>query len=307
MPAALDAALHIEVSGAERLLALADPALREACEPLSTPSYYKRLSVPLFVALPQNRPGFGRGDAEAVRSRLAAIPDLPVTVSGVVALQRGHASGLALLESAREQMVTGGFDACLVGGVDSYFHPDTMEWLDDNRQLASARGRSAFVPGEAAAFCLLGTERLLVRLGVASLARLRSVAVGTEEKTIKTDDVCLGAGLTAVVDNALRGAAIGPTTATTVNTVICDINGERYRGEEWGFVCLRTASNFDDPAGYWSPADCWGDVGAASGPLFIMLACQMALRGHATGPVTLVWASSEDGLRAAVVLETAVE
>lgn len=86
--------------------------------------------------------------------------------------------------------------------------------------------------------------------------------------------------------------------------MICDINGERYRGEEWGFVCLRLSQYFDDPTAYDSPADCWGDMGAASGPLFIMLACQAIARGYAKGPRALLWTSSEGGLRGAAVIET---
>ena len=78
------------------------------------------------------------------------------------------------------------------------------------------------------------------------------------------------------------------------------------RGEEWGFVCLRLPSLFDDPTGYHSPADSWGDMGAASIPLFGMLACEAALRGSARGPRTMIWASSERGLRGAVLLEAEV-
>ena len=70
----------------------------------------------------------------------------------------GHAAGLSALAAAVEQSSDGALEACLVGGVDSYFHPDTMEWLDANRQLAGPVSRSGFVPGEGAGFCLLMTE-----------------------------------------------------------------------------------------------------------------------------------------------------
>jgi 3-oxoacyl-[acyl-carrier-protein] synthase-1 len=200
-----------------------------------------------------------------------------------------------------KQIQQGTFEACLVGGVDSYFQPDTMEWLDENRQLAGADARSAFVPGEGAGFCLVMTDQARKRLGLGNLARVLAVAVGSETKLIKTSDICLGAGLTAVVRSAVRGLGL---PSETVNAVICDINGERYRGEEWGFTCLRLSRYFDDPTAYWSPADCWGDMGAASGPLFAMLACQAAMRSYSKGPRTMLWASSEGGLRAAALLDT---
>jgi len=142
-------------------------------------------------------------------------------------------------------------------------------------------------------------EKARKRLGLSALARVLAVAIGRETKLIKTPGICLGEGLTATVQDVMSGLHL---PSETINAVICDINGERYRGEEWGFVCLQLSQYFDDPTAYLSPADCWGDMGAASGPLFAMLACQAAARGYANGPRTLLWASSEGGLRGAAVL-----
>jgi 3-oxoacyl-[acyl-carrier-protein] synthase-1 len=178
-----------------------------------------------------------------------------------------------------------------------------MEWLDANRQLVGLVSRSGFVPGEGSGFLLLMNDRLRLRLGLSSLALVISAEIGRETKLIKTPDICLGEGLTATVRQA---ASKVHSRGESINSIICDINTERYRGEEWGFVCLRMPLFFDDPTGYLSPADCWGDVGAASGPLFAMLACEAASRGVATGPRTMIWASSEGGLRGAALLEAAV-
>lgn len=88
-----------------------------------------------------------------------------------------------------------------------------------------------------------------------------------------------------------------------IDGIICDINGERYRAEEWGFVTLRCAEAFVDPTAYEQPAACWGDVGAASGPLFIALAVTAGKRGWAKGNRYMIWNSSEGGERAVVLLE----
>jgi 3-oxoacyl-[acyl-carrier-protein] synthase I len=298
MPAVLDARLDPRMPGPERMLALAASAVREACTLLGeTP--YSRLRLPLYLALPELRPGFSQSDVETVSAAIGQLPGLPVEISTVQVVAQGHAAGLLALAAATDWIRQGALEAALVGGVDSYFVPDTMEWLDDNRQLAGADARSAFVPGEAAGFCLLMTERARERLGLPELASVLSVGLGRETKLIKTSDICLGEGLTATVQAAF--AAL-PRPNGKVNEVICDINGERYRGEEWGFVCLRLGEHFDDPTTYRSPADCWGDVGAASGPLFVMLACEAAARRYAGGPRTMVWASSEGGLRGAAML-----
>jgi len=300
MPGALDPTLDAAKLGPGRLIALADSAVREACAPLAADGRTPRLRLPLYLALPEIRPGFTGADVETVRSGLLCLEGLPVELSEVKAFAQGHAAGLLALAVAKEQLELGAAEACLVGGVDTYFEPDTMEWLDSNRQLEGAVGRSAFVPGEGAGCCLLMTEPARGRLQLDSLARLLAAATGRETKLIKTTDLCLGEGLTAVAERAVVSLAPpGP-----INTVICDINGERYRGDEWGFVCLRLSQYFDDPTAYWSPADSWGDIGAASGPLFVMLACEAAARAYAPGPRAMLWASSEGGLRAAAILDT---
>ena len=302
MPGALDVRLDPRLMGPGRLLALIDHPLREACTPFNDTR--RRVRLPLYLGLPEIRPGFTEQDAQAVLSGMAALQGLPIEVPQVHALTEGHAAGASALARATDQIEQGACEACLVGGVDSYFHPDTMEWLDENRQLAGAVSRSGFVPGEGAGFCLLMADGALKRLGFQALARVVSVGLGRETKLIKTSTICLGEGLTAAVRDAVRELQL---PAESISDVLCDINGERYRGEEWGFVCLRLPTYFDNPTAYVSPADSWGDVGAASLPLFAMLACQASARGYAKGSRAMLWASSEGGLRGACVIETATQ
>lgn len=299
MPAAMDPRLDAALFGFERFLALAETALQEVCAPLAQVGK-PCLRAPLYVGLPEIRPGFSADDAEAIRSGLSRAASLPLAVAEVHVLTQGHAAGLAALKQATGRLEQGDVEVCLVGGIDSYFHPDTMEWLDSNRQLTGSVSRSGFVPGEGAGFCLLMLETTARRYGLSPIGQVFSTATGRETKLIKTADICLGEGLTVTVGEALRGLDV---PAQSITDIICDMNSERYRGEEWGFVCLRLPLHFDNPAGYLSPADSWGDMGAASGPLFAMLACRAAARGYARGPRALLWASSEGGLRGAAVLE----
>ncbi len=297
---AFDPLLDPALVGPQRLLALAETALREGCEPLVGVTGVGG-SVPLFLALPEPRPGFGADEVQALRAGLAQLRQLPLPLGEIAATAQGHAAGFAMLALACDRIRRGEIALALVGGVDSYFCPETIEWLDSNRQIVSARARSAFVPGEGAGFCLLAGDVLTQRRGAASMGRLRCVALAREQHLIKTNDLCLGVGLTAVVDDAMSRLA---NEERRVQSIFCDINGERYRAEEWSYVCLRLPQYFDDPTAYRSPADSWGDMGAASAPLFAMLASQAALRGYAAGARSLLWASSEGGLRGAAVLET---
>lgn len=298
MPGAVDAEIDPHIMGPERFLLLAETALSEACAALQSVRA-NELRLPVFLGLPEIRPGFTEHDALTIQFGLSRYDGLPQSVGDVQVFPHGHAAGFSALAAAVAQLRNGVIEACLVGGVESYFHADTMEWLDANRQLAGSISRSGFVPGEGAGFCLLMAEEVVARLGLNPLARVSAVAIGKETKLIKTSDMCLGEGLSETVRLAVRDLRL---PEERVNDVFCDINGERYRNEEWGFVCLRLSHYFDDPTGYRSPAECWGDMGAASGPLLAMLVCEAYVRGYSQGPRAMLWASSEGGRRGAAVL-----
>src|SRR3989442_6158153 len=189
-------------------------------------------------------------------------------------------------------------EVCLVGGGDSYLEPDTLEWLDANEQLRSRDSAWGFVPGEAAAFCILTSPAIANRIGVHGFGTLMATAEGYEPNRIKTDTVCLGRGLTEAVKQVLE---VLPTE-NKVHRTICDLNGESYRADEFGFTLARTSERFVDATDVQSPADCWGDVGAASGPLFVNLWATGKLKSYAPEPWTLIWTSSENGRRAAALL-----
>ncbi len=98
--------------------------------------------------------------------------------------------------------------------------------------------------------------------------------------------------------------AVTPLHGAEVDTIYIDINGERYRSEEWGFVALRTQALWRS-LDYEAPCDAWGDVGAAWAPLAGVLAVRSFVRGYARGPRAMVLAGSLDGLRGAMLLEAA--
>lgn len=301
MPASLDALLEPGLPCRERMHVMAQSALQEAVLPLAQRNDAQ--GIPLLLGLPEPRPGFGEADGHWLREQLLRNTELPVPLGETRAYMSGHGATLFLLDQARQEMAEGRYDCCLVGGVDSYFHPDTMDWLDRNRQLVGTVSRSGFVPGEGAGFVLLMTPAAAQRAGLHPIGMITGSAAEWEDKLIKTQDINLGEGLIRAVSRAVSAV---PPPQETINSIYCDINGERYRGEEWGFVCLKLAPYFADPTGYCSPADCWGDMGAASGGLLLALATQAAQRGYAAGSRSLLWTGSEHGLRAAALLEAPV-
>lgn len=157
----------------------------------------------------------------------------------------------------------------------------------------------SFSPGEGAAFVVLATGELQRHFGDQALGTILGVGSAVEPAAIKTDGETLGVWLARAVEQAATMARPG---VLKVGSLYCDLNGERYRSDEWGFVALRCHDVLLDATAYTSGVGSWGDVGAATGVLNIVLATQAWARGYAPHPSALVFGGSEAGQRCAVVV-----
>lgn len=289
-----------ELRGSARFEMLAALAADEALAGWAGPDC-SAVRIRLLIALPENRPGLPRGLAGNVERHLARTLGALSSIESVRCLARGHAGGVVVLEQARREIADDPSVVCLVGGVDSYLDADTLRWLENNEQLHGPNFSWGFRPGEASGFCLLCSASRAQQLGFATLVHLHPAGVAQEPTPIKMQGVCTGEGLTAAFNLTLSDGR----SAHRITHTICDMNGEPYRADEYGFTLLRTSEHFEDGAGFQTPAESWGDAGAASVPLFVMLAAEADRRGYGPGPASLLWASSEDGLRGACVVSSA--
>ncbi len=292
--------LGTDVVGRDRFIELALPAAREALEPVIGRVRF-RGPIPAFIGLPEARPGL---PSELATSLSSSLGEGCRRIAQPTFLPDGHAAGLIAIQSASRIIDRGEADFCLAGGVDSYMAWEALAWVEGCGQLHHLGNAGGFVPGEAAGFCLLCSGAAARRHEIDVMGRLLGVAVAGEENRIKTETVCTGQGLTRAVQDVLRSL---PSSETLIDQTICDQNGEAYRGDELGFMLARTSERFMDTSDFAAPADCWGDVGAASGPLFVLLASAAGRKGYARGPLTLLWASSEGGQRAAALFDAGVQ
>ncbi len=296
MIVAASPALPADLPHIERLVELAACAAREALDPLLQPGIAGP-EVAIFLALPEYRPLLPSIEAPFARAFLATLPQ-EIRVEQLRCHPHGHAGAVPCIQHALQWMASGNGRLCLVGGVDSYLHPELLEWRDENELLHSATTIWGSCPGEAAGFLLLASPRDAAELGLACDIEIVSAASAQEPHPIRTEGVCIGEGLSDAMQDCLRSLS----HAQRVSHTLCDMNGEPYRGNEYGFAVMRTAQYFADDAGFSTPADCWGDVGAASVPLLVMLATFAARKRYGRGPYDLVWASSDQGLRGAALL-----
>ncbi|RWM14545.1 MAG: beta-ketoacyl synthase [Mesorhizobium sp.] len=295
MKVTLDSGIDAALNGPDRAVAIAVGPALDALAPLrmTDPS----LPVALILSTGEPRPGQDGDFAARIDARLRAKLSAQVSLAGGGSNAGGHAGGMLAIHHGCRMLQEGKAQFCLVGGVDSYLEPETLEWLDEREQLHSDENTYGFCPGEGAGFCLMTKLQTARRLAIQPLLEVVCTSVAFEENKIKTRTVCLGEGLSTAFQLLFEQAPTDP-----VDRIICDMNGERYRGNEYGFAVLRNPGRFRDAADFETPADCWGDVGAASGPLFVSLVAQAEARGYRKGPLSLIWASSENGTRAAALL-----
>lgn len=292
-----DYKLSLNIDGVDRYLALAQPAALEALQPLLTiPGPPKSVSV--FISLPEARPGLPDSIDHDFADRFATTLGSEVAIDEIICQSTGHAGGLALLEKTLSSIKSNRNRICLVGGVDSYITPTTLEWLDSTDQLHSEATIWGFCPSEGAGFCLLVSPYAANAFRLSASIDLLAAGSAMENNRIMTDTVCLGEGLSRAFKRTL---SMMPNDGL-VNHSICDMTGEPYRGDEYGFAMLRSRQWFSEEADFDTPADCWGDMGAASGPLFVILSSFAVQKNYAPGPLTFLWSSSFGGLRASALV-----
>lgn len=273
-----------------RMLRLAGPALAEALEALPPDSP----KPPLLLALPEAAPGRPAPAGEDFLAHLALQSEAAFDSDASQVYPSGRSGGFQAMAAAIALLAEGGHDFFLVGGLDSHLDLYLLGTLDqDNRVLAEGI-MDGFAPGEGAAFLLLAGEAGKARLGAQKTPHLSPPGLAEEPGHRGSSEPYKGDGLA----NAVR-QALAQTDGTPVRSVLAGLNGESFGAKEWGVAALRNHPAIDPESRFEHPADCFGDTGAAVGPLLVGLAALGLRSGNLPGPC-LAWGSSEGAPRAAV-------
>ena len=289
---AMDREMEDSNSALDRVTQLATGAITEALAPVSAASGLNLPELDSLLAVGehlQHEKFAGVG-----KQLFPSHQNLRLSV-----VDEGHAGAILGLQYACHQISQGAVDFFLVVGADSYLQPDVLESLDLEGRLHSVNYSWGFTPGEGAGAILLASQSAIREYSLDILAELVSVETTEEEVLLGSESVCIGQGLS----NAFFGAL---NTSAPISDIYCDLNGETYRAEEYGFSICRTDQFFDDASRFTAPAEYWGDVGAASPVLGIALAIAAWKGEYADGDNALVWSSSADRpLRGATVIRRA--
>jgi len=270
-----------------RLLRLATFALADLAPQLpQTP-------LPLFLAGPQlyyQHTALNR----AFIKRLAKSAGITLDINNSRCINTGRAGVIEAIATAFKYFDATHTHHVLIGGIDSFYDPRTLEILQRNRRLSGNKSFDGFVPGEGAAFLLLTSPHAPEAIRNKSLLTLHEPATVYEPGHLLSKAPYTAEALASVFQQAMA------TTDAPINTIYSSENGEMHYTKELGVATLRQQHRMDAQYKTHRPTEYFGDLGAAFAPVAIGLASTTIN----TQPemATLVYASSDGGSRAALCL-----
>lgn len=278
-----------------RMLRIAPPAIAEAMNTLPA-----RAPQPgLLLALPETETSIPL-DGGAFLRLLAAQSGAAFDLKYANADLRGRAGGIAALGTAVRMVTSGAAPVMLAGGVDTYRDLFVLGTLDAEGRVKSSSNLDGFIPGEGAAFLLVASGEATQRFAMTPLAVLSGMKESFESGHFYSSEPYRGDGLA----NCLQQVWGSGLLQAPVAEVWSSMNGESHWGKEWGVAFLRNRPMFGEEHGVQHPADCYGDLGAASGPALVALAALGIGGGYSRAPA-LVYGSNDRGQRAAMVVQSA--
>lgn len=212
---------------------------------------------------------------------------------------RGNASFMYAIDQASRLIGNTPGTVCIIGGVDSLLRTSTLNWFEkDHRLKSGSYGRhQGLIAGEAVGFMIVegraGAKEARRRI----LAHVAGLGVAREPVLRASGFLGRNSGLTEACHAALNGLR-----EKEVGAAFNDLNGENSRAREWSMAEMRCFDRPDENRRLWTPANCYGDIGAASGVVMANIATQGFVRGWAPSPA-LITCSDDHGPCGAMILD----
>jgi len=276
-----------------RMLRLASPALQEA-----TKGADRIGEIPLYLGVPETLPDRPKAVHDSFLEHLGTQSGVRFHVAESRLFPQGRAAGLIALKEAMLRLAAGTVPFVLVGGVDTFVDLFLLGTLDMEDRILGPTVMDGFVPGEGAGFLLLGSPAMVRQKGKKPFALVQSVGIGFEKGHLYSDEIYKGDGLAESFHSAFSSIS---KSVGKIRTVYAGLNGENFGAKEWGVAYMRNNDRFEEDFRLEHPVDCFGDPGAALGPMMAGIAAIGMNKGYFQGPC-LAWCSSDRGDRAAAVI-----
>jgi len=252
--------------------------------------------IPLLLCTAEeDRPGrfenLDRGLLDQVERelRVALHP-----ASRVVA--QGRVGGVVGMLQARQMLQQGRCSRVIVAGVDTLLVSSTLAAYDEEDRLLRRDNSNGFIPGEAAGAILLGSYQ---KDSPAPLL-FRGLGFAREPAPFGSGKPLRGDGLAQAIRGALDEAGLD---LKDCDHRIADLSGEQYRFKEAALAIARLLRDRKVMFSLWHPADCIGEVGAATLPAMLAMLFYAACKDYLLGPIFLGHLGNDDDKRAAFVAQ----
>lgn len=277
----------------QRLLSIATLPLKEAF------TEFAETDAPpaLILGAPVRDRTVRLSDKELL-SHLATQSGVPIDVSTSTVMFKGRAAGLLALSEALSRLRGGKCEHVVVGGLDSFKDLYVLGTLDMQSRISSDLNHDGFSPGEGAGFLRLALRKTAESKQWPIRAVIAAVSTGFEKGHLMSTDPYRGDGLAETFESLFSSIEVLPSP---IPTVYAGFNGESHWAKEWGTAAIRHRQNLAEDLAMEHPADCFGDTGAACGPLLVGMAAIGLEKEYREGPI-LCFASSDDGDRAAALV-----
>ena len=247
------------------------------------------------------RPGPDYG-AKCSKTQIHGLRDR-VDNPSVKIVPRGNASlHYALLEAY--QIISGDPNAlCIVSGVDTHLIKHTLDWLKGGSRLkSSCYGKhNGLHASEAVSHLVVEDREHAIRARRRILARISSIGLAQEQQPRASDKTGIGAGLSEACQVALESLK-----GKMPEVIFADLNGEDSRARELIMAIMRSFKKDQEKPPIWKPAECYGDIGAASGAVMASIVAWGFTRNWIPSPAMIV-CSDDYGPCGALILEKETE
>ncbi len=240
-------------------------------------------------------------DDEAALARLAALLERPLSDRSRV-LRSGAAGVVEGLGFAHELLAAGVVERCVIGGADSLLRPFDLDRLARDRRLIGGNQAQGLVPGEGAAFVIVG--RAANGPEPSPRARVLGLGLGYERATVLAGQRSVGEAFASAFESALQQSGIAEAQ---IDFVAGNFNGERYDAWESAHANARCYRTRRERLPTMWPAASTGELGVAGGALALLAAADAIAQGYAVGPTASVQVRSEADLRGLALISAAPE
>jgi 3-oxoacyl-[acyl-carrier-protein] synthase I len=279
--------------GLTKLTRMAAMAIEEAMGGLPKAEWPQ---VPLLLCLAEHdRPGRADGLDDSLFSRIESELGVRFAAGTSAIVAKGRVGVAVAMAQARTLAARHGVPRILVAAVDSLLSWPTLSHYEQKDRLLTDRNSNGFMPGEAAGALLIGKPS-----GAAGELLCTGIGFAREDAHIDSEQPLRGEGLSQAIKAALADAG---RQMHDMDLRITDNSGEQYYFKEASLALSRTLRVRKEEFDIWHPAECTGEIGAASGTSLLAAAKAACDKRYAMGSNILVHLGNDAGHRAALTLQ----